>query len=243
MIKVPATPAGLPAIGRLVAEGINVNVTLLFARDVYEAAADAYIGGLEQRAAAGESIRELASVASFFVSRIDTLIDGLVDERMASTTTAEERRLLRSVLGKVGVANAKLAYVAYRRIFSGERWQALAAKGAHTQRVLWASTSTKNPNYPKTLYVDELIGPDTVNTLPPETLTHFREHGCPRSSLTEGIQDAEDTLARLAEAEISMEKVTAQLLEDGVKLFADAFDKLLGAIRTKGQAVLEAARG
>jgi len=238
MIKVPATAAGLPAIRRLLGEGVNINVTLLFAQEVYEAVAEAYIAGLETRAAAGKNVTGVASVASFFVSRIDSLIDSLIDERLASTVNADARGALRNLLGKVAIANAKLAYVAYRRIFSGERWQALAASGGQTQRLLWASTGTKNPNYPKTIYVDELIGPDTVNTVPPDTLAHFREHGRVRQSLTEGIEEARDTLARLAVLGISMENVTQRLLDQGVKLFADGFDKLLGAIEQKRRAVL-----
>jgi transaldolase len=238
MIKVPATAAGLPAICSLLGEGVNINVTLLFAREIYEAVAEAYIAALENRAAAGRNVAGVASVASFFVSRIDSLIDSLIDERLASTAAADARGVLTNLLGKVAIANAKLAYVAYRRIFSGERWQALAARGGQTQRLLWASTGTKNPNYPKTMYVDELIGPDTVNTVPPDALAHFREHGRVRQSLTEGIEEARDTLARLAASGISMEDVTRRLLDQGVKLFADGFDKLLGAIEQKRRAVL-----
>ena len=239
MIKVPATAAGLPAIRRLISEGVNINATLLFSQKVYEAVADAYMGGLEQLAAAGKDISGVGSVASFFVSRIDTLVDSLINERMASATQ-EERRALGGLLGKVAIANAKLAYVTYRQIVTSERWQVLATRGAQTQRLLWASTSTKNPDYPRSIYVDELIGPDTVNTVPAETLAWFRDHGHARPSLTEGIQQAHDTMARLDELGISLEHVTSQLLQEGVELFAESFDKLLGAIERKRRAVLGA---
>lgn len=241
MIKVPGTPAGLPAIRRLISEGINVNVTLLFAQEVYESAALAYVEGLEDLAASGGRLRTVAGVASFFVSRIDSLVDRLIEKRLASVSAPAERTALESLVGKVAIANAKLAYVSYQRTIESERWQALAARGAATQRLLWASTSTKNPQYPKTLYVDELIGSDTVNTVPVATLTHFRDNGRARPSLTEGTDDAVATMARLAEVGISMQEVTAQLLEEGVQLFADAFDELLVAIEEKRRAVQAAA--
>lgn len=241
MIKVPGTPAGLPAVRRLISERINVNVTLLFSVDVYEEVAHAYIGGLEDLAANGGNIAGVASVASFFVSRIDSWVDSLIEERLASVSGPAERTALESLFGKVAIANAKLAYVTYQRIVEGERWKALAAHGAGTQRLLWASTSTKNPSYPKTLYVDELIGRDTVNTVPVATLVHFRNNGRARPSLTERIDEAGTTMARLAEVGISMQDVTTQLLEQGVRLFADAFDELLVAIEEKRRAVQAAA--
>ena len=181
MIKVPATPAGLPAIKALIAEGINVNVTLLFSRGAYEKVAHAYIEGLEARAARGEPLGHVASVASFFVSRIDTLADTLIEEKLKTASGTDKARL-EGLMGRVAIANARLAYQSYKRIFAGPRWQALAARGAQTQRVLWASTGTKNPRYRDVLYVEELIGPDTVNTVPPDTLSAFRDHGRPRAT-------------------------------------------------------------
>src|SRR5215471_12493210 len=184
MIKVPATPAGLPAIRALISEGINVNVTLLFARDAYEAVAHAYIEGLEARLAAGQPLAHVASVASFFVSRIDTAVDALLEARLKTASGADQPRLERLV-GKVAIANAKLAYQSYKRLFAEPRWQPLQARGAQRQRVLWASTGSKNPRYSDVLYVEELIGPETVNTVPPATLAAFRDHGRPRASLEE----------------------------------------------------------
>jgi transaldolase/glucose-6-phosphate isomerase len=237
MIKVPGTAAGLPAIRRLIGEGLNVNVTLLFSQEVYEAVADAYLGGLEALATAGGDLARTASVASFFVSRIDSLIDARVEERLAAAS-AGEREMLRSLLGKVAIANAKLAYVRYAHVYATPRWRALAARGARPQRLLWASTGAKNPRYRDTLYVEELVGPDTVNTVPAATLAAFRDHGRARQSLTEDLEDAHETMARLAEAGIAMSEVTAQLVTEGVALFADAFDKLLGAVEKKRRALL-----
>ncbi|MCU0972201.1 MAG: transaldolase [Gammaproteobacteria bacterium] len=218
MIKVPATGEGMPAIRRLIADGINVNVTLLFALDAYEQAALAYIEGLEERARAGGALGGVASVASVFVSRIDTAVDA----RLTGDAAA--------LAGKAAIANTKLVYQRYLALFSGPRWDALAARGARTQRPLWGSTGTKNPAYSDVLYVDELIGPDTVNTLPPATLDAFREHGRPRASLAEDVDGARRLLAALQAAGIDMSAVTDQLLAEGVKLFADAFDKLLAAV-------------
>ena len=232
MIKVPATPAGLPAIRTLIGEGINVNVTLLFARDAYEAVAQAFIEGLEARARKGEPLGHVASVASFFVSRIDTLVDALIAEKV-KTATGPEKARLEGLLGKVAIANAKLAYESYKKIFAGPRWGALAAKGAQTQRVLWASTGTKNPHYRDVLYVEELIGPDTVNTVPPETLSAFRDHGRPRASLEEAVTEAMETLDDLEKAGISLKKVTDDLLADGVKKFVEPFAKLLKAVERR----------
>jgi len=187
MIKVPGTAEGLPAIRQLIGEGININITLLFAQDVYEKVAEAYIAGLEDLAARGGNLNKMASVASFFISRIDTLVDSLLNDKLKATADASQQALLKSLLGKVAIANGKLTYQSYQRIFSGPRWQALAAKGAQTQRVLWASTSTKNPNYRDVIYIDELIGPDTVNTMPPATIEAFRDHGLLRNALTEDV--------------------------------------------------------
>lgn len=240
MVKVPATPEGLPAIQQLISEGINVNVTLLFSQAMYEEVAAAYITGLEQRAARGDSLSTVASVASFFISRIDTAVDALLDARLAASTDTNEQRLLRSLAGKVAIANAKLTYQRYRELFSGSRWEALSSKGAQTQRVLWASTSTKNPNYRDVMYVEELIGPETVNTLPPATFDAFRDHGRLRASLTEHVEEAYDTMATLTRVGISMKEVTDTLLDEGVRLFADAFEKLLQAVADKAKAATPA---
>jgi transaldolase/glucose-6-phosphate isomerase len=236
MIKVPAAPEGIPAIRQLISEGINVNVTLLFAQSAYEQVAEAYIQGLEARAGKKGPLDGVASVASFFISRIDTLIDAMLSDKLKASTEAREQGLLRSLMGKVAIANAKLTYQKYRELFSGPRWQALAKKGAQTQRVLWASTSTKNPNYRDTIYVEELIGADTVNTIPPATFDAFREHGQLRQSLTERLDEAHDTMESLERVGISMKAATEKLLDDGVKLFEDAFVKLLKAVdgRDKG---------
>jgi transaldolase/glucose-6-phosphate isomerase len=230
MIKVPGTREGIPAFRRLIGEGININVTLLFAQEVYERVAVAYIAGLEDFVKAGGDLRGMASVASFFVSRIDTLVDGQLTALAKSAASDQIRGLALGLQGKVAVANAKLAYQIYKRVFSSDRWKALAARGAQTQRVLWASTSTKNPAYSDILYVEELIGPDTVNTMPPSTVDAFRDHGVPRASLEQNTDEAAHVMDDLARAGISMTAVTDQLTDEGVKLFADAFDKLLAAV-------------
>jgi transaldolase/glucose-6-phosphate isomerase len=230
MIKVPATAAGVPAIQQLISEGINVNVTLLFALDAYERVADAYISGLEKLLARGGDPTRVAGVASFFVSRIDTAIDMLIAAREQSSRDAREQSVLRGLTGRVAIANAKLAYQRYQELFTGPRWQRLAALGAQTQRLLWASTGVKNPSYRDVVYVEELIGPDTVNTIPPATLEAFRDHGRPRASLTEDAEAARDTMDGLAQVGISMNDVTDRLLADGLQLFSDAFAKLLTAV-------------
>jgi transaldolase / glucose-6-phosphate isomerase len=230
MIKVPGTAEGIPAFQQLIGEGININVTLLFAQEVYEKVAEAYIAGLEQLSATGGDVSKMASVASFFISRIDTLVDSKVNEKLKAKPDAQREALLKGILGKVAIANGKLTYQKYLQIFSGPRWEKLAARGAQTQRVLWASTSTKNPAYRDVIYVEELIGKDTVNTVPPATLDAFREHGRVRESLTENIESAKQTMSDLAKVGISMKEVTDQLTVEGVKLFADAFDKLLEAV-------------
>lgn len=230
MIKVPGTAEGIPAFQQLISEGININVTLLFAQEVYEKVAEAYIAGLEQLAGRGGDVSKMASVASFFISRIDTLVDSKLNEQLKSNKDPKREELLKSILGKVAIANGKLTYQKYLKIFSGPRWEALAKKGAQTQRVLWASTSTKNPAYRDVIYVEELIGKDTVNTIPPTTLDAFREHGNVRETLTENIEAAKHTMEDLDRAGISMKAVTDQLTDEGVKLFADAFDKLLEAV-------------
>ena len=231
MIKVPATPAGLPAIERLIAEGLNVNVTLLFAVEVYREVVHAYRRGLEQRARGGQPVDRVASVASFFVSRIDTAVDGALEGRITNAKSTDERCALEALRGKAAIANARMAYAAYRELTSSEAWRALAARGARTQRVLWASTGTKNSAYPDTLYVDELIGPDTVNTMPPATLEAFRHHGTPQERVVGSRDDAGDIMTRLAGAGIDMSAVTGRLLEDGVRLFDEAYGRLLDAIQ------------
>lgn len=230
MIKVPGTREGIPAFQQLIGEGINVNVTLLFAQDVYERVAEAYIAGLEAFAARGGELGRMASVASFFVSRIDTLIDSQIADRIKNAKSTAEQEALRGLQGKVAIANAKLAYQSYTRIFSGPRWQELASRGAQTQRVLWASTSTKNPAYRDVLYVEELIGRDTVDTIPPATFDAFRDHGHPRASLEENVEASRAVMDALAQSGISIKAATDKLTEDGVKLFEEAFDKLLKAV-------------
>jgi transaldolase/glucose-6-phosphate isomerase len=233
MVKVPGTAEGIPAIQLLLGEGININVTLLFAQEMYEKVALAYIAGLEKWAASGGDLRRMASVASFFVSRIDTLIDSIVKARLKLAQSPSERMLLRGVLGKVAIANAKITYQRYKELFHGPRWDALAVKGAQTQRLLWASTSTKDPAYSDVMYVEELIGADTVDTIPPATFDAFRDHGKARASLEDDVMAAHDTMDTLAKVGISMADVTAEVLKQGVKLFAEAFDKLLNTVDTK----------
>ena len=235
MIKIPGTAEGLPAIRTAIGEGININVTLLFAQEVYVKVAEAYIAGLEDLAGRGGNLKKEAGVASFFISRIDSLVDGLIDAKLKTTTDSEQQALLKSLLGKVAIANGKLTYQRYQKIFSGPRWEALAAKGAQTQRVLWASTSTKNPAYRDVLYAEELIGPDTVDTMPPATIDAFRDHGRVRNSLTEDVPAAQKTMDDLAQVGVSIKEVTDKLTDDGVKLFADAFDKLLAAVAKNTQ--------
>ncbi len=228
MIKVPATPEGVPAIRQLLEDGLNINITLLFAQSAYEKVAEAFIAALEARAAKSQPINQIASVASFFVSRIDSLIDGKIDA-MLKTASGDTKSLLESLHGTIAIANAKLTYKKYQELFGGPRWKALAAKGAQTQRLLWASTSTKNPKYRDVLYVEELIGADTVDTIPPATFDAFRDHGKLRASLTEDIPGAAGHMENLAKAGISMKEVTEQLVVDGVRLFAEAFKTLLDA--------------
>jgi transaldolase/glucose-6-phosphate isomerase len=238
MIKVPATGPGLPAIRRLIGEGINVNITLLFSQQTYEQVVEAYLAGLEDLVARGGDASKIASVASFFVSRIDVAVDKLIEERLAKASDAGMRAALSGLRGKVAIANAKLAYQRYKRLFAGARWKKLQAKGARVQRLLWASTGTKNKDYSDVLYVDELIATDTVNTLPPPTMDAFRDHGKPRASLEQDVDQAEQVMAALERSGISIDGVTARLVEEGVQLFADAFDKLLGAVAVKRAAII-----
>jgi transaldolase/glucose-6-phosphate isomerase len=229
MIKVPATKECIPVIRQLLEDGTNVNITLLFAQSAYEQVAEAFLSALEARAKKGQELSHIASVASFFVSRIDSLVDSTIDEKLAAEKDESKRTLLSSIHGKVAIANAKLTYKKYEELFSGPRWQALASKGAQTQRLLWASTSTKNPKYRDVIYVEELIGADTVDTIPPATFDAFRDHGKLRKSLTENVPDAQQTMDNLAKAGISMKDVTDKLLVDGVKIFHESFVKLLAA--------------
>ncbi len=230
MIKVPATPEGIPAIQELIGADINVNVTLLFSQAAYERVAEAYIAGLEKLASAGGDVSKVASVASFFISRIDSALDAMLATRLKGSSDAREQALLKSLAGKVAIANAKLTYRRYQELFSGARWRVLARQGAQTQRVLWASTSTKNPSYRDVIYVEELIGRDTVNTIPPATFDAFRDHGRVRLSLAEDVEGAHDTMETLARVGISMKEITDRLLDDGLALFSDAFEKLLNAV-------------
>ncbi|MXX27517.1 MAG: transaldolase [Caldilineaceae bacterium SB0668_bin_21] len=226
MIKVPATPEGIPAIETLTGEGININVTLIFSLQQYEDSAMAYIRGLEKLADANVDFSRVASVASFFVSRVD----GKVDPKLVELGNSE-------LQGKIAIANAKMAYHRFGELFSGPRWEKLAGQGARVQRPLWGSTSTKNPDYPDTLYVDELIGPHTVNTLPPETLDAFLDHGCAARTVDADVEEARQHLADLAEIGIDLGEVTTELMGEGVDAFADSFDELMSGIAEKVTAI------
>ncbi|TEU14783.1 MAG: bifunctional transaldolase/phosoglucose isomerase, partial [Anaerolineales bacterium] len=232
MIKVPATPAGIPAVETLIGEGINVNVTLMFSLAHCDVVAEAYISGLEKLAEDGGDLSRVASVASFFVSRVDTAVDRQLDNLQYPISNTE------SLKGKIAIANTKLAYARFRETFSGERWERLAAQGARVQRPLWASTSTKNPLYPDTLYVDGLIGPDTVDTVPPATLDAFHDHGTVALTLEEGLDEAREQLARLAELGLDLDAITQKLQDDGVAAFAKSFEALLTSIAEKRDRLL-----
>src|SRR5580692_10138735 len=223
MVKIPATKPGLAAIEDVIAQGHSINVTLIFSLRRYAEVAESYIRGLERLIAAGGDPRKVASVASFFVSRIDTEADRRLEEVGAP----------KELQGKLAIANAKLAYRHFKEAFAGERWEYLAGKGATPQRVLWASTSTKNPNYPDTLYVDELIGPDTVNTMPEETIEAYRDHGDPRPRLTSGLDDARRVFEELERAGVDYKDVTDTLEREGVEKFSNSFDELLDALGDK----------
>ncbi len=231
MIKIPGTLAGGPAISSTIASGINVNVTLLFALDAYIRVAEAYAAGLEERVKQGQPIDKIASVASFFVSRIDSSIDKEIDARLEKGDADAEA--LKAVRGKVAIANAKMAYQWYLDFLKSDRWQALAAKGAQPQRLLWASTGVKDPSYPDTLYVDTLIGKDTVNTMPPKTMDAFRDHGTAAETITQDVEGAKHILAEAERLGLDLNGVTGKLVEEGVASFVKAFDDLLGAIAKK----------
>jgi len=238
MIKIPGTPAGISAFRQVISEGINVNVTLVFSLESYRQVAEAYIAGLEERAAAGRPIDRIASVASFFVSRVDTAVDNKLDKLIAATDDEARKNELRALQGKAAIANAKLAYDAYKEIFDGPRWDALAQKGARTQRCLWASTSTKNPQYRDILYAEQLIGPDTVDTMPPQTIEAFLDHAVVERTVDKDVDQARAALAAIEKAGISMDEVTLRLQKDGVKQFADSFDELIDAISARRQEMM-----
>jgi transaldolase len=232
MVKVPGTDEGAVAVRRLTASGVNVNITLLFAIAAHARVIDAYLAGLEDRLKANQAIDGIASVASFFVSRVDTEIDKRLDALIAKASGAEKERL-QMLKGRAAIANAKLAYKLFREKFSGPRWEALAKHGARVQRPLWASTSTKNPAYRDVMYVEELIGPDTVNTMPPATIDAFRDHGVVERTVDKKISAAQGLLKEIEAVGISIDEVTAKLLKDGIASFQESFDELLGGIETK----------
>ncbi|MGW8223639.1 MAG: transaldolase [Syntrophobacteria bacterium] len=228
MIKVPATAAGIPAIEILIGEGVNVNVTLIFSLEQYEAVATAYIAGLEKLALAGGDVGKVASVASFFISRVDTAVDKALEE-VGNT----------EIQGKIAIDNAKIAYDRFKEIFSSEGWEKLAAKGAKVQRPLWASTSSKNPAYPDTLYVDNLIGPDTVNTLPPATLDDFLDHGTVAATVETDVDGARMRMAELTKLGIDLDAITNKVLDEGVAAFAKSFEGLIASIAEKRRRLLD----
>jgi len=231
MVKIPATLEGLPAITETIAAGINVNITLIFSLDRYQQVIDAYLAGLEKRLAAGSAIDGIASVASFFISRIDSKVDQRLEDSLAGSSP-EEKEKIKDLFGKAALASGKLAYVIYQKNFSqdAQRFQGLAEQGANPQRALWASTSTKNPDYPDTYYVDNLVGPDTVNTLPPHTLQAFLDHGKADLSIDQDLASAREIFPKLAALGIDIDQVTGELEEEGVKAFADAYSTLLDTL-------------
>jgi transaldolase len=238
MVKVPATLAGVPAIRQLIADGININVTLIFSLERYAAVKEAFIAGLEDRLATGKPIDRIASVASFFVSRVDVNIDSQLEKLAAQQP--DRAAHYRSLQGKAAVANAKLAYAQFQQVFAGARWERLAAAGARAQRPLWASTSTKNPAYPDLIYVEPLMGAHTVNTMPPQTLEALKDHGMVALTVTQDVAAARQALADLAAAGIDMDAVTTELELDGVKKFADSFVDLLSVIEERSKALAPA---
>jgi transaldolase len=239
MIKVPATPEGILAIETLIGEGINVNVTLIFAIEAYEEVARAYIRGLKKLDASGKKpLSKVASVASFFVSRVDVLVDDLLQKKIDASSDPKEKEELKSLLGKVAIANSKLAYEQFKNIFQGKEFAELEKKGAHPQRVLWASTSTKNPTYRDILYAEELIGPHTIDTMPPQTIDAFNDHGVLAETLDRGYDEAHQTIAKMEKHGLTAKQVTDQLLAEGVKKFADSFNELIGGVDKKRQKLL-----
>lgn len=238
MIKIPGTPAGMPAVEQCIYEGININITLLFSLESYEQTVEAYLRGLERRLAESKPVSTISSVASFFVSRIDTAIDKRLAEMINKSANDEEKASLESLLGRIAIANAKMAYQRFKEVFHGDRFAKLKAAGAQVQRPLWASTSTKNPAYRDVFYVEELIGPETIDTMPPATLAAFREHGVVRLTLDADLGEERARLQRLEGTGISLDEVTAQVLADGVRLFVEPFEKLLAAIQTRRDEIL-----
>jgi transaldolase len=237
MIKIPATPEGIPAIEQAIREGINVNITLIFSLDDYRSVTNAYLTGLEVRNGEGKDISTIASVASFFVSRVDTLVDKRLEDMIKASNDPAEQQKLQALAGKAAIANARLVYQEFKRIFNTPRFESLKHIGAHVQRPLWASTSTKNPAYRDVLYAEELIGPDTVDTMPLETIEKFRDHGKVRCSMEDNLDGAKADLAALEEVGIHYDQVTQQLQDEGVQKFADSFHQLFAGIRSKQQAI------
>ena len=237
MIKIPATPEGLPVVRQTLAEGMNINITLIFSIEDYREVAEAYISALEERNAEGKDISHIASVASFFVSRVDTLVDQLLENKMKATNDSTEQQKLKSLEGKAAIANARLVYQDFKHIFHSPRFETLKHSGAHVQRPLWASTSTKNPAYRDVLYAEELVGPDTVDTMPLETIENFRDHGKVRLSVEDDIQQAKDEFAELEKVGIHYDQVTQQLQDEGVQKFADSFHELFKGIESKKQTI------
>ncbi len=237
MIKIPATPAGIPAIYETLRAGINVNITLIFSIENYRQVVDAYLRALEDLNARGQDTSRIASVASFFVSRVDTLVDKLLDEKIKASSDPSEQERLKSLQGKAAIANARLVYQDFKQLFNSPRFEALKHAGAHVQRPLWASTSTKNPAYRDVLYAEELIGPDTVDTMPLETINNFRDHGRVRYSIEDDLPGARATLDALEQLGIHYAQVTQQLQDEGVKKFADSFHQLFVGIESKKNAI------
>jgi transaldolase len=236
-IKIPATPEGIPAVRQALTEGINVNITLIFSLEDYKKVADAYISALEARLAAGKEISHMGSVASFFVSRVDTLVDKLLEEKIKATSDSVQQQKLKALEGKAAIANARIVYQEFKKIFAASRFQALKQHDAKVQRPLWASTSTKNPAYRDVLYAEELIGPNTVDTMPLETIENFRDHGRVRLSIEDNIAEAYTVLEALEQVGIHYDQVTRQLQDEGVQKFADSFHQLFAGIESKKNAI------
>ncbi|MHB8174899.1 MAG: transaldolase [Nitrospirota bacterium] len=241
LVKIPGLPEGMRAIEDLTAEGVNVNVTLLFSVQRHEAVAQAYLKGIERRLSAGQPVSDIHSVASFFVSRVDALFDMMFNEKLPSAGTENEEMRIRNLYGKVGVANCKLAYQKYKELFLSTNFRLLREKGAPPQRLLWASTGTKNPKYSDIKYIEELIAPDTVNTIPLETMMKFKDHGKVRVVIEQDLQDARDIFEKISSIGINLEQATARLEEEGVKKFSDSYDDVLGAIARKAEGITKMA--
>ena len=236
-IKIPATPEGIPAIQAALTEGININITLIFSIEAYRDVTEAYLNALEDRNASGKDISHIASVASFFVSRVDTLVDKMLDDKIKATGDSAEQQKFKMLQGKAAIANARLVYQDFKKIFSTPRFETLKHSGAHVQRPLWASTSTKNPAYRDVLYAEELIGPDTVDTMPLETIENFKDHGRAELTIENNIPQARAELEMLESVGISYDAVTQQLLDEGVQKFADSFHQLFQGIEEKKKAI------